>query len=121
MPAQPAGNPISGGSACLAVREHDLQLAEYHVPILASCVPMPDDPLGCQIQHPPQRIVIGERRLVLRDLTELTVQTLDDIRRVYDFPNLGRVFKEGAQNLPVILPAFHAGGIQLSPGVGENA
>ena len=81
MPAQPAGNPISGGSACLPVGEHDLQLAEYHVPILAPGVPMLDDPLGCQIQHPTQRIVIGERRLVLGDLAELTVQALDDIRQ----------------------------------------
>ena len=71
MPAQPAGNPVSRGLARLPVVEHDLQLAEYHVPILAPGVPMPDDPLGCQIQHPPQRIVVGERGLVLRDLPEL--------------------------------------------------
>ena len=121
MPAQPSGNPVLRGSACLAVGEHDLQLAEYHVPILAPGVPMLDNPLGGQIQHPTQRIVIGERRLVLRDLPELTIQTLDNVRRVYDFPDLGRVFKEGTQNFPIILPAFHAGGILLPPGVGENA
>ena len=57
MPAQPSGNPISRGSACFAVGEHNLQLAEHHVPILAPGVPMLDDPLGCQIQHPPQRKV----------------------------------------------------------------
>ena len=96
MPAQPFGNTISRGSASLAVGEHDRQLTEHHVPILAPCVPMLDDSLRCQVQHPTQRIVIGERRLVLRDLPELPVQTLDDIRRVYDFPNLGRVFKESA-------------------------
>ena len=121
MPSQPSGKSISRGSACLAVGEHDLQLAEHHVPILAPGMPMLDDPLGGQIQHPTQRIVIGERRLVLRDLPELAVQTLDNVRRVYDFPDLRRIFKERTQNLPVILPAFHAGGIQLSPGVGENA
>ena len=121
MPSRPPGNPISGGSACPAVGEHDLQLAEYHVPILAPGVPMLDNPLGCQIQHPPQRIVVGERGLVLRDLPELTIQTLDNVRRVYDFPDLGRIFKERAQNFPILLPAFHAGWIQLSPGVGENA
>ena len=117
MPAQPSGNPISGGSACPAVGEHDLQLAEHHVPILAPGVPMLDDPLGGQIQHPPQRIVVGERGLVLRDLPELTIQTLDDVRRVYDFPDLRRIFKERAQNLPVILPALNAGGILLPPGI----
>ena len=84
MPARSAGNTISRGSACLAVGEHDLQLAENHVPILAPGVPMLDDPLRCQVQHPPQRIVVGERRLVLGDLPELPVQTLNDIRRVYD-------------------------------------
>ena len=78
---------------------------------------MLDDPLGGQIQHPTQRIIIGERRLVLRDLTKLTIQTLDDVRRVYDFPDLRRIFKERAQNLPVVLPAFHAGGILLPPGI----
>ena len=88
MPSRPPGNPISGGSARLPVGEHDLQLAEHHVPILAPGMPMPDDPLGGQIQHPTQRIIIGERRLVLRDLTKLTVQALDDVRRVYDFPDL---------------------------------
>ena len=87
---------FQGESAHLAVAEHDLQLAEHHVPVLAPGVPMLDDTLGCQIQHPPQRIIVGERRLVLRDLPELAVQTLDDVRRVYDFPDLGRVFKEGA-------------------------
>ena len=121
MPAQPSGNPVLRGSARLPVGEHDLQLAEYHVPILAPGVPMPDDPLRCQIQHPTQRIVVGERGLVLRDLPELAVQALDDVRRVYDFPDLRRIFKERAQNLPVVLPAFHAGGILLPPGVGENA
>jgi hypothetical protein len=40
---------------------------------------MIDDPLGCQIQHPPQRIVVGKRRLVFGDLSELPVQALDNI------------------------------------------
>ena len=51
-----------------AVGEHDLQLIEYHVPILTPCVPVLDDPLRCQIQYPTQGIVIGKRRLVLRNL-----------------------------------------------------
>ena len=112
---------FQGESAHLAVAEHDLQLAEHHIPILAPGVPMLDDTLRCQIQHPTQRIVIGERRFVLCNLPELPVQTFDNICRIYDFPNLGRVFKESAQNFPVVLPALDAGGILLSPGVGENA
>ena len=44
---------FQGGSARFAVGEHDLQLAENHVPILAAGVPVLHDPLGCQIQHPP--------------------------------------------------------------------
>ena len=120
MPTQPSGNTISRGSASLAVGEHDRQLTEHHVPILAPCVPMFDDPLGGQIQHPTQRIIIGERRLVLRDLTKLTVQALDDVRRVYDFPDLRRIFKERAQNLPVVLPALNTGWILLLPGVGKQ-
>ena len=80
--------------------EHDLQLAENQVPILAPCVPVPADSLRCQIEHPAQRIVIGKARLVLRYLPELPVKPFDDVRRVYDFPNLGRVFKKMRSGLP---------------------
>ena len=111
MPSQPLGNSNARGSACLPVGEHDLQLTEHHVPILTPCVPVLNDPLGRQVQHPTQRIVIGKRGLVLRNLPELTVQAFDNVRRVYDFPNLRRIFKEGIQNLPVILPALDAGKI----------
>ena len=90
------GTLFQGESARCPVSEHDLQLTEDHIPVLAPGVPMFYNSLGCQVQHPTQRIVIGKRRLVLRDLTELTVQALDDVRRVYDFPNFRRIFKEGA-------------------------
>ena len=106
MPAQPSGNPNSRGSARLAVGKHDLQLAEHHVPILAPGVPMLHDSLGCQVQHPPQRIVVGKRRFVLGDLSELTIQPFDDVRRVYDFPNLGRIFKEGCLLYTLTLPTI---------------
>ena len=119
MPSQPVGNTISRGLPCPAVGKHDLQLAEYHVPILAPGVPMLDDPLRCQIQHPTQRIVIGERWLVLSDLPELPVQAFNDVRRVYDFPNLRKIFKEGTQNFPIILPALNTGWILLLPGIGN--
>lgn len=62
-------------------------------------MPVLDDPLGRQIQHPAQRIVVGEQRLVLGDLPELAVQAFDNVRRVYDFPNFLRIFEKGAQNL----------------------
>ena len=52
--------------------------------------------LGGQIQHPAQGVVVREGRLVLRNLPELAVQALDDVRRVYDFPNLHGVFEERA-------------------------
>ena len=95
--------------------EHELKLAEDQVPVLAAGTPVSGDPLGGQIEHPAQGIVISEAGLVLGDLTELAVEALDNIRRVYDFPDLGWVFIEGAQNIPVILPALHAGGILLPP------
>ena len=111
MPAQPSGNPNSRGSARLAVGEHDLQLTENHVPILAPGVPVLNDPLRCQIQHPTQGIVIGEQGLVLCDLPELPVQTFDNVRRVYDFPNLRRIFKEGMQIIDI---AFDSGFSSIS-------
>ena len=120
MPFHPVGNTISRGSACLAVGKHNLQLVENHVPILTPGVPMLDNPLWGQIQHPTQRIVIGKRRLVLCDLPELTVQSFDDVCRVYDFPNLRRIFKEGTQNFPIILPALNTGWILLLPCFGKD-
>ena len=42
-----------------------------------------------QIKHLTQGIVVGEAGFVLGNLPELAVQALDDIGRVYDFPNLG--------------------------------
>ena len=76
---------------------------------------MPDNFPAGQIEHPAQGIVVGEAGLVFRDLAELTVQALNDIRRVYDFPNLGGICEKGAQNIPVVLPAFDAGGVLLAP------
>lgn len=67
----PAGNTNLRELAGPPVSEHDLQLAQHHVPILAPGMPVLDDPPGCQVQHPPQGIVVGERRLVLCDLPEL--------------------------------------------------
>ena len=77
-----AGNPKPRESACFPVREQNVQLAEDHVPIVAPGMPMLYHPLGRQIQHPAQWIVIGKRRLVLSNLPELTVQALNNIRRV---------------------------------------
>ena len=61
------------GSAHAAVGEEDLQLAEYQIPILTSSVPVLHDPLRYQVEHPPQRIVVGKTGFVLGDLPELPV------------------------------------------------
>ena len=114
MPEHPTGNPNARGLAD-AIREHDFQLTEYHVPVLTSGMPMLHDPLGRQVQHPAQGIIVGKRRLVLCDLSELPVETLNDIGRVYDSTNLQRIFKKGAQNLPVFLPAFDTGRVLFPP------
>ena len=110
-----AGDAIPRGSAHGPVGEHKLQLTEHQVPVLAPGMPVLYNPLGGQIQHPAQGVIIGEGRLALGDLPELAVQPLNDVRRVYDFTNLRRVFKKGAQDLPVFLPAPHAGGILFAP------
>ena len=64
--------------------------------------------------------VISKRWLILRNLPELTVQDLNDVRRVYDFTNLQRIFKKRAQNFPVFLPAFNAGRILSAPALTES-
>ena len=82
---------------------------------MASGTPMLYDSLRGQIEHPAQGIIVGKAGLVFGDLTELAVETLNDIGRVYDFPNLWRVFIERTQNFPVFLPALYARGVLAAP------
>ncbi len=92
MPTWPSEQAKAKGSASGPVGEHELELAEDHVPVLAPGVPVLHDPLRGQIEHPAQRIVVGEAGFVLGDLSELAVEALDNVRRVYDLPDLGRIF-----------------------------
>lgn len=87
----------------------------HQLPVLTPGVPVLDDALRGQIQHPAQRIVVGKGRLVFRDLPELAVQTFDDVRRIYDPTNLHWIFKECAEDIPVFFPALHARGILPAP------
>ena len=96
MPVWPSWHTRTRESAYGPVGEHDLQLAEHQIPVLTSGVPVFHDALGGQIQHPAQGVIVREGWLVLRDLPELAVQALDDVRGVYDFPNLNGVFEECA-------------------------
>ena len=108
------------GSRGQAVPEHELELGQNHVPISTSGGPVLDNfPVG-QVEHLAQGIVVGEARLVFCDLAELTAQALNNIRSVYDFPNLGWICEKGTQNIPVFLPAFDAGGVLL-PHLSLNA
>ena len=96
MPVWPLWHTRTRESAYSPVGEHDLQLTEHQIPVLTSGVPVLHDALGGQIQHPAQGVIVREGRLVFRNLPELAVQALDDVRRVYDFPNLHGVFEERA-------------------------
>jgi len=75
-----------------------LQLAEDQVPVLAPGSPALRDALGGKVKHPAQGIIVNKAGLVFRDLPELAVEALDGVRRVYDLPNLWRIFIEGAQS-----------------------
>ena len=68
-----------------------------------------------QIEHPAQGIIVGKAGLVFRDLTELAVESLDNVGRVYDSPDLRRIFTERAQNFPIFLPALHTGRVLSAP------
>ena len=92
MPGWPLWHTRTRESANGSVGEHDLQLTEHQIPVLTSGVPVFHDALRGQIQHPAQGVVVREGGLVLRYLPELAIQALDDVRRVYDFPNLHGVF-----------------------------
>lgn len=77
--------------------EHDAKIIGNDIPITAASRPMPGDFLRGQVQHFLQAVVMGEGWLVFRDLTELPVEPLDDIRRIYYLPNLGRISEEGCE------------------------
>ncbi len=115
MPPDLPGQPKEAGSADGSIGEHNLQLVEHQIPVWIPGAPTFRNALRGQIEHPAQRVVIGETGLVFRDLPELTVQPLDNVRRVYDLPNFQRIFKKGAQNFPIFLPAFDTGGILAPP------
>lgn len=113
--SRPGNTMAKPGLSTLAILEHKLELGQNHVPISASGGPVFDNFLAGQVEHLPQRIVVGKAGLVLGDLSELAVQTFDDIGRVYDFPDIGGICEKGAQNIPIILPAFDTGGVLLPP------
>ncbi len=75
-------HPKDRGSVGNAFCKHKLQLAEHQVPVLTTGIPILLYPLGCEIEHPSQRIVIGKTRLVFGDLPELPVQSLNNVCRV---------------------------------------
>ena len=82
------------------------QLAEHHVPVLEPGVPVLHDALGCQVEHPAQRIIIGKGWFVLCYLPELAVLALDDVCRVYDFLNFHGAFKERCLKIFSFPPSF---------------
>ena len=102
--------PVLGG---LTVLEHELELGQNHVLISTSGGSVFDNFSAGQVEHLAQGIIVGKAGLVLGDLAELSVETLNDIGRVYDFPDLGGICEKGTQNIPIILPAFDARGVLL--------
>lgn len=81
------------------------------VPVLTAA----GDSLEGQIEHSTLGIIVGKTGLVLGNQPELAVEALNDIRCIYDFPNPRWIFIKSAQNFPVVLLAFHAGGVLLPP------
>ena len=75
--------------------EPELELSQNHVPISTTDGPVFDNFPAGQIKHLAQGIVVGEPGFIFGDLAELAVQALDDIGRVYDFPNLGGICEKG--------------------------
>ena len=112
MPTSAPGHTTGkGGSGRLSVREHKLELRQNDIPVSTSGGPVFDNLPAGKIEHLTQRVIVGKAGLVFGDLTELAVETLNDIGRVYDFPNLLGICKEGAQNIPT----FDTGGVLFVP------
>ena len=67
-----------------------------------------------QIQHLFEAVVVSKRGFVFGDFPELPVEALDDVGGIYDSPYLGWICVKGAENIPVVLPAFDAGRVLFS-------
>ena len=106
---------VKPGSDGLAVLEYELELSQNHVPISTSESPVLDNSPAGQVEHLAQGIIVSKTGFVLGDLPELAVEALNNIGRVYDFPDLSGICEKGAQNIPIILPAFDAGRVLFSP------
>lgn len=78
----------------LAVLKHELELNQNHISISTSSGPVHDNFPAGQVEHLSQGVIVGESGLVLGNLAELEIQALNDIGRVYDFPNLGGYVKK---------------------------
>ena len=77
----------------MTVPEHELELGQNHIPISTPSSPVYDNFSAGKIEHLAQGVIVGKAGLVFGDLPELAVQALDDIGRVYDFPNLSGKYK----------------------------
>ena len=102
----PGNTKVKPGSGGLAVLEPELELSQNHVPISTSGGPVLDNFLAGQVEHFAQGIIVGKAGLIFSDLAELAVQALDDIGRVYDFPNLGGICKKRCSKYPNSPPSF---------------
>ena len=80
--AMESAQAVAKGSVNSTVGEHDLQLAEHQVPVLASGAPALRNALGGQVKHPAQGIIVGKAGFVFRNLPELEVEAFNDIRRI---------------------------------------
>ena len=99
----------------LPVAKQDSQLADHLIPISTTSSPMFDNVFRRQIQYFAQGIVICEAGLVFGDLPKLAIEPLNNVSCIYDFPNLRRICVKRGQDIPIILPAFHAGGVLFAP------
>ena len=87
---------------------------------IVGCIISPNNFPAGQIEHFAQGIVVGKAGLVLCELAELAVQALNDIRRVYDFPNLGGICEKGTQNIHVPGPPERLNPASLSVSGARN-
>ena len=113
--SRPGNAKVKPGSGGLAVLEHELKLSQNHIPISTPGRPVFDNFPAGQVEHFAQGIIAGKAGLVFGDLAELAVQALDDIGGVYDFPNFGGICEKGAQNIPIVLPAFDTRRVLFPP------
>ncbi len=101
---------ITGKPFCI----QDNQLIQYLIPVPVSLCPLFDYIFTGKVKHLFQSYITWEYTFGFRDFPVLVVQSIYDICRVHNMPDIIRKLEKGTYIFPIIFSADDSVGIFLS-------